>query len=68
VIALKLVPHALATRRVERRVRGGYMNRWLVRAIVDEPRAYIYGNVMFAHPDLIDRLRRESVPMSNILL
>ena len=49
--------------REERRVRGGYMNRWLIREIVSGERplkaAYRFGNSIYLHPDMLDELNRE---------
>ena len=42
----------LATRKGVGRVRGGYMNRWLIRAEVQVPSYYVAGGVICMHPDL----------------
>lgn len=46
---------------VVRRVPGGYMNRWLIRAEVVEPSPYarIGGGKLFAHPAVIARIKSE---------
>lgn len=43
------------------RVRGGHMNRWLIRTEVIEPRLFarIVGGRLCAHPAVIDRVRAE---------
>jgi len=51
--------------RVERRVRGGYMNRWLVRQVTQERVIKQHAihdrthNRIYCHPDTLDRLVKE---------
>lgn len=43
------------------RVRGGYMNRWLIRVEVvkPNPNARTRNGRLYAHPDVLDRIRQE---------
>lgn len=57
-----------AVSRVERRVRGGYMNRWLIREVVLQPTAFVYQDplthgpaVITMHPLLAQRMAREGM-------
>lgn len=47
--------------KVERRVRGGYMNHWLIRQVVEKPAPYCYvgsgGRDVYAHPIMIERAK-----------
>ena len=51
--------------RIESRVRGGYMNRWLIRKVTTVRRPYAVvaqdhlfgGQAIYAHPDLITSMR-----------
>lgn len=47
--------------KVVRRVRGGYMGRWLIRVEVLEPRPYarFHDGRLHAHPDVIAKIRAE---------
>lgn len=53
-------------RRIESRVRGGYMNRWLIRKVdvLREPYAVMAadhlfgGQALYAHPEVLARMRR----------
>lgn len=60
-MGMNLLESPLATRREIRRVRGGYMNRWLIRAEVTVP-CVIHdrlSNTIYLHPELMAKLREE---------
>lgn len=63
-ITIKPSPLMVETVTEVRSVRGGYLNRWLIRAVVTETRPsrnVIHdriNNVMYAHPDLIAQMLR----------
>jgi len=58
---LRIVPDEHMVERVEARVPGGYMNRWLIRATVTRPlrTARMWGNTLFMHPTLIEQFKKE---------
>lgn len=62
IYGIELCPSPLMTESREGRVRGGYMNRWLIRAMVTVPsRTMIHDRVnnrVFAHPELIAEIER----------
>lgn len=66
LFGVNIQPSPLMTETVTevRRVRGGYLNRWLIRAVVIETRPSRnvlhdrINNVMYAHPVLIAQLAR----------
>lgn len=45
------------------RVHGGYMNRWLIRAMVTAPSKQVIvdnlNNRIYAHPEMINEISRE---------
>lgn len=50
----------LAVRKVITRVRGGYLNRWLIRAEVWAPCAFFVGaKKMYIHPLLYKQLQEQ---------
>lgn len=63
-ITIKPSPLMVETVTEVRRVRGGYLNRWLIRAVVTEtrPSRSVFhdrlNNVMYAHPDVIAQIAR----------
>ena len=58
-VPIRTSPYAVRT--VVKRVRGGYMNRWLICVKVEEPFAYFDRalNVMICHPDILRALTKE---------
>lgn len=58
---IRLVPAPHMVETVEARVPGGYMNRWLVCGVVTRPmrHAYHIGNTGYAHPAVIEQLKKE---------
>lgn len=56
---IRIVEHSMAVKTVETRVRGGYMNRWLIRDFVEQPCAFHdrIHDVMYVHPSLMPKLR-----------
>lgn len=62
IYGIEVWPSPLLTETREGRVRGGYMNRWLIRAMVTVPsRQMIHdrlNNRIFAHPELIAEMER----------
>lgn len=66
LFGISIIPSPLMTETVvvERRVRGGYMNRWLIRAFIPETRPsrnFIHdrlANRIFCHPSIVDEIRR----------
>lgn len=57
----EVMPSPLAVTRTVGRVRGGYMNRWLIRGIVETPAIFHdrLNNVLYVHPDLMAKLIQE---------
>jgi len=57
----KLVPSPLTVTRTVGRVRGGYLNRWLIRGIVETPAIFHdrLNNVLYVHPALMAKLKQE---------
>lgn len=60
-MGMNVLESPLATRREIRRVRGGYMKRWLIRAEVTVPCVIHIGlsNTIYVHPDLMAQLEKE---------
>ena len=56
---IRLVSNPMATRLEVRRVPGGYMNHWLIRAEVRVPCTISIPSqgIMYAHPSIIEKLR-----------
>lgn len=40
----------LALKRIERRVRGGYLNRWLIREVTLVPSIIVTAHAIYVHP------------------
>lgn len=61
LLGMKVVVTEYATHHVVRRVRGGYMNRWWIRAIVEEPASFImtmHGKqALMCHPVIYEKLK-----------
>lgn len=57
----KLVQSHLAVTHKVGRVRGGYLNRWLIRGIVETPAIFHdrLNNVIYVHPALMPKLKQE---------
>lgn len=55
IMGVRIVTSPLAIRRVFRRVKGGYMNHWLIRVEVMEPCVLHdrVNNRFYVHPDLM---------------
>lgn len=62
IFGIELCPSPLLVETRVGRVRGGYMNRWLIRAMVTVPsRTMIHDRVnnrYYAHPELIAEMKR----------
>jgi len=56
---IQIFEHPLALKRVERRVKGGYLNRWLIREIAMVPCVMFVGHALFVHPALMPSLRKQ---------
>lgn len=71
---MEVVPSLLLTETVteERRVRGGYLNRWLIRQIVTEMRPskkVIHdrlSNRIYCHPEILAQIKRELAERSPV--
>lgn len=66
-LGVPIIESELAVKVVERRVRGGYMNHWLIRAHVREPSMLVdrRNNRIYVHPALMPALRaklNEQIP------
>jgi hypothetical protein len=57
------------TVKVEVRIRGGYLNRWLIRSYEDRSAYAVHENCIVAHPAAIDALRlqlQQKYPQCNL--
>lgn len=58
---IRIEPTPLLTERVERRVRGGYLGRWLVREVVERPmQVFVHDcrtNTIYCHPAMAHAVR-----------
>lgn len=66
---MRIFENPFAVRKVTTRIRGGYMNRWLIRAQVNEPCFYIddINNIIHCHPYLLPEIRKWSVRNSTFI-
>lgn len=66
-LGMRLVANPLLVERKTVRIRGGYLNRWLIRAEVDVPSTKIFQSlvdgVYYCHPDVLDRIKNECGPV-----
>ena len=57
---MPVVVSPLATERAVVRQPGGYEYRWLIRAEVERPCAYVAGDMLIVHPSIVDQLPRRA--------
>lgn len=61
LMGIPIIESPLAVTRVEARVRGGYLNHWLIRAFVEKP-CMIHDRLngrFYVHPSLMPALRAQ---------
>jgi len=65
-LGMRLVANPLLVEKKTVRIRGGYLDRWLIRAEVMVPSTKIFQNPVdgtyHCHPDLLDKIREATKP------
>lgn len=66
IFGISIHPAPLMVEQKETRIKGGYLNRWLIRAVVTVPSTKVIhdrlNNRMYCHPAVIQQMRKSMQP------
>ncbi|WP_157979194.1 hypothetical protein [Rhodoferax ferrireducens] len=66
IFGISIHPAPLMVEEKETRIRGGYLNRWWIRAVVTVPSSNVIhdrlNNRMYCHPAVIAQMRKAMQP------